>query len=477
MRTYFRLDDYPSYSARDIGFNHANAIYSNSALETGRLNSFGDVSWAADSNFKLCQQNEVYDSDSKLCYREKRALTFLQGKTTAIDIKSDVIEQNFTVEMWVKLIKSSDTYQLIITNQFFNIRYENTQQYSLIMMNSTIAGDPTFKSVSSVISPLNAWTHIAISNSEAVKKSCIYVNGTETGKNSFVLIPGAFTTYKLSDSVKGFNGFLREYRVWNEFRSASLIEYSMHHYQWYAEGNLPNLYAYFRLDEGRGVALKDSYNAKPNNVRTFDLSSTTLIPPFWTSTEDLPVICGFSHIYDRNQNACRVTKKVLRIDGATNFSVNYMSGFRDWTLKAFIKLRNFPVATEDSVIYVANMVDIKVRSPGNLNVYAKTDDGVWNQVSSNTSLNTTTWYYISVGFSYGYMKVTSELREAVNITTNLIANLTSNCTYSGPTYIILNNSYFMHVSLWKKYAPTAIPGVNSMTEMQDPYFRLNLIYF
>ena len=469
MRFYLKLDDYPSYTAKDIGFNHANIIYTGSAIETTRQYNIGNVSWAADNSLTLCQSNEVYNLDYGYCNREKRALTFLKGKTTAIDIKSDVIEQNFTVELWVKIIKSSSSYQIIMANQFFSIQYESTQQFSVTMMNSTVAGSPTYKSISSSTTPIFVWTHVAVGNSEMLKKSCICINGIEKAKNSFIIISGAFTTYKLSDSTNGFNGFLRELKIWNEFRSASLLEYSMHNYQWYAEGFMPNLFSYFRLDEGSGVALKDSYFTKPNNVRSFDLSSLPLVPSFWSETNDLPVICGFAHIYDRDQQACRVTKKVLKILKATNFTVQYSGGFRDWNFKTFIKFLNFPVATEDTVIQIGNMLSIKTKSPDVVKMYVNADDGTQQQVSSNISINSTTWYYISIGFSYGSMKVSSEIREAVNISTNLVANLTTNCTYSGPTFIMLNSSYFMHASLWKKYEPIDMPGVNSGIELQDPY--------
>lgn len=468
MKTYWKLDNYPQYLLRDYGFNTSNIVYLNTVIETSRNQTVAGVVWASDNTQPLCKSNEIYDSITNLCYRQNRALTFIRGQTTAINVKSDMIQQNFTVEFWANILTVESTFQTILTGPFFYINYESTLQYSFNLFNLTYTNSPVYISISSTISPLQTWAHVAVGNSQTVNKSCIYINGQETGRNVYVMINGAFTTYKISDNAVGFTGYLRELKFWNEFRSSSRIDTSYHSYQWYANGLNFNLYGYYRLNEGRGYSLTDYYFANPNNIQTFNMQNPPLVPPFWTSTDDIPIICGFPLFYDRDQNACRVTKKVLLISNYTTFPVNYSSGFRDWIFITFLKFNalNQPGYT---IVNISQMAKVNVSAVNTISVYAISDNLTTNLIASYSGLNTNTWYYLSIGYSYGLNQTISEFRQALNTNTNTTNSISWTCTYSGVTNISLNASYFMQVSLWKKYVPIAMPGLRNLTDMQYPY--------
>ena len=472
MKTYWKLDNYPQYILKDYGLNASNIIYIGNEIETSRNKTAEGVVWAFDNSLKLCKSNEIYDSTTNLCYRENRALTFIRGKTTAIDIKSDMIQQNFTVEFWVNILKNETSNQKILSSPFFYINYESTLQFSFNLFNLTYTNSPVYTSISSVTTPLKTWAHVAVGNSQSVNKSCIYINGQERGRNVYVMISGAFTTYKLSDNIEGFTGYLRELKFWNEFRSSSRVDTQMHAYQWYANGLNFNLLGYYRLNEGRGYSLTDSYFSKPNTILTYDMQNPPLVPPFWISTNDLPVICGFSTFYDRDQNACRVTKKVLLISAYTTLPVHYSAGFREWSFKTFVKFNTLSTPGT-TIVNISQIAIVNVTAANTIGVYVIFDNLTSSSLATYNLLDTNKWYYLSIGYSYGLNQTVSEFREALDTNTDANRTLNGACSYSGVVNISLNSGYFMHVSLWKKYASIAMIGPKSLTDMQNPYALIN----
>ncbi len=493
MRYYFPLNEYPNYAFNDYAINHVKAIYTVAAasdtdpldllkrtmsLDTDSTNS--GAAWTNEAaQPQLCEQHEVYDSDLGRCYDLHRSLMFVRGKTHPITVTTGLLEQNFTTELWIKLVNTSSGYQQIASTDYFTIRYESTGMFNATVFNGT---DFASSSVASAVSPIMTWTHVGVANSELAGKSCLYVNGSEAGTGANVIINSAFSSCTLSSASNGFTGYLRELHFWNEYRPASRVHYEMHNFQWHMNGMNFNLKGYFPLNEARGVILYDYYITSPSDISDFEAATTTRIPPFWARTEILPTVCGFSQVYDPALDVCRAAKKTLGFSSSgSSLPILYDGPLRDWTFKAWVKYADLTTAGL-TVMQITQLFTVQTTGVStSIQISAPMDAG-GSHVEYVASLATTVWYHISVGHSYArgsffveHIPVLLSLPLAVQTPpTGTDANSTY---YSDKSLtIFLNNGRFMHVSLWRKYLQTvrvdSSAPFTASADLMDPYYSL-----
>ena len=491
MRHYFPLDEYEKYVFNDYAIGHIAMLYNVSdvatstdpldmelrqiPLNTNGLNS--GVAWTNEGvQPMLCESYEVYDPALGRCYDTRKSLMFVRGTTHAITLTPALMEQNFTVEFWIKLMNTSTSYQQIMSTDFFAIRYESSGKFNATVFNGTASA---YQSVASTASATGVWTHVGVANSELSSKSCLYVSGSEAAKNVTVLINTAFSTCKVSDNDNGFTGFIREIHFWKEYRPSSRVHYEMHNFQWHMNGMNFNLKGYYPLNEARGVTLYDYYyTTTPADVNTFEVFTTSRTSPFWVRTETLPVICKFTQIYDRDLDSCRVTKKVLEFANAgVSLPIVYDGPLRDWTFKAWVRYKDVTTVGL-TVVEIPKLFKIRTLGLGALEVTAPLDDGTGPFTSTISTVDTVTWYHLSVSHSYARDMLFVEqvpvlLSLPLALQTPPVGTTGSSTYYSGGTMtIFLNYGRFMHVSLWKKYMQTtrynSTAPSTATTDLIDP---------
>ena len=363
-------------------------------------------------------------------------------------------ETNFTVDFWINLSQDHTVYQEIMRTNCFTVYYENSK-FGLNLFNLSVPESEGYKTISSFASITNVWTHVAVTNLDTLYKSSIVINGNEAGSNTFIKPDEPITTWYISNDTDGFSGLFRELHLWKAHRSPGRIHADMHRWQLDYDGNNYRLLGYYPMNEGSGVTLRDHASTSPTNVGNYKNSKTTLISPYWVRSDNNPVICSYSQIYDESLNTCRLRKSILRADGTIELKVNTKLTYRDWSFHVWVKYK------DNAEIEVDKLFQL-VRSGQNFNYYL-VKNGVKD--TSPTTLTLTNgmeitddkWYQLSLSYIWEKKVLKVDQYEASDYPstgTNSfedISDSNSEVMYHGEVIIKLTNGYFMHVSLWKKY--------------------------
>ena len=189
---------------------------------------------------------------------------------------------DLTIEAWIFPI-ALNGYQEVV---FFyydlgGVQFRIQDDSSLIYLES-VNGDFDY-----VLSPPNSfspgkWSHIAVTKQGNNCK--LFINGIQVGYNQFDKYPSPDT---LSIGARSkymdrfFEGYIDEVRVWNTARSQSEIQDNMTSY---LNGDEPDLYVYYRNNEGLG---QKTYDLSPNafNGRLGLTQGSDAGDPLWVQTD------------------------------------------------------------------------------------------------------------------------------------------------------------------------------------------------
>ncbi len=459
-----------SYLIYDTAVMTQNDIYKKSQAIDRSFNAESYFTYSAINKPTICEHYEIWSSSLLRCVDKRKALFFIRGVTGTIDLKSDLLQQSltvdFTIELWIKMAKSETSPQQILSGTYFKLYYLPSGCYSVIFNNGT-----DINVTSSVISALHQWNHVAITNGEIMSKSSIYINGIETGTNSFLKIrTEAMKAYKVNSDTNGFTGMIREVRFWNEHRSPGITSLYMHQYQWHQNSNNYNLNGYYRLDEAQGTTLY-GYAPKENITSSiFVPTESTLLSPTWANSRDLPVICSLSQIYDFSKNQCRTTKRALAV-GTTSykFPISYAGPLRDWAFYAWVYFDS-----NTAKIGVENLFEVQIKDSKHLTLVAFKDKTFSTTMQATTSPDvsvdsgatiTVTGIWLTVSVTYTYRDNTILFQIANPLTAYSLNDLLQgtltpfSCTYVGKTSFVVQESKVMHLSLFKKFLPMAKPNI------------------
>ena len=89
----------------------------------------GKIMWIKDAPPLICNADEVYNSEAVKCISKNTALGFSRGVTHPITITTAVVEQNFTVEFWIRMVKLESTFQDILRGDYFIVRFEADSKF------------------------------------------------------------------------------------------------------------------------------------------------------------------------------------------------------------------------------------------------------------------------------------------------------------------------------------------------------------
>ena len=488
LRYSFDMDGYPNYKFNDYATKyHSSGIVLN-PNEITVNHSYAH--WLSSSPSSLCESYEYYDVRQGKCAPHNRALMFVRDSTHNITITTEEVGKNFTVEFWIKLVKTESSVQEIMRTNYFTIYFENSG-YAFNMFNSSLPEISGYKSISKSVSPVGVWTHIAVANCEFLNKSAIYVNGIEEGSNYFIMIEDSIKKWTIGNETDGFTGLFRDLRLWKNFRSAGRTHANMHVWQWDTDGFAFNLVGYYMMDEGSGTALRDHSSYKYTNVQNFRNSLSKLNTPFWARCDDLPVMCYYNHIYDFKTNTCLFQKKVMDTDTINiKLEVNTKQPYRDWSFNAWVKnSANIEVnymkenGSSENFFTLKSTITKTGTETGTETRTLKLDvvkpavpSTESSSVTYSSDFNPNHWYQISFGYFYAEKKLVLELAEALTHTREYIISKPDDyITHYGDFSITLMKGRFMHVSLWKKFMPIysynyGTDGTSSSSEYINPYF-------
>ena len=152
------------------------------------------------------------------------------------------VNDNFTVETWVKRTSTSDGY--ILYNGSFG-----TDGYGLFFNSSgniqPVIGAATITNSTATVIPVNTWAHVALVRAGGTLR--LYVNGKEEllGSNPAVTAPTSLTRIGTRTTATfGFNGVIDEVRFWSVARSQTQLRESMHLVSTGSETGLANYYQF-----------------------------------------------------------------------------------------------------------------------------------------------------------------------------------------------------------------------------------------
>lgn len=166
-------------------------------------------------------------------------------------------EDNFTVELWVKLNDWSKDFQSPLSSRDYLLGYNfyatrHVQRWTAIMGSGVDWSAATGPEV-----VLNEWTHLALTYGNRMMS--LYVNGILVGTANTQLKQNTRAPFRFGmssvDAAYHFNGAVDEVRLWHTVRTPDEIQRAMNAT---VDPSDPSLSAYWKFDEAKGAIIRDA---------------------------------------------------------------------------------------------------------------------------------------------------------------------------------------------------------------------------
>ena len=253
------------------------------------------------------------------------------------------VNDNFTVETWVKRTSTSDGY--ILYNGSFG-----TDGYGLFFNSSgniqPVIGAATITNSTATVIPVNTWAHVALVRAGGTLR--LYVNGKEEllGSNPAVTAPTSLTRIGTRTTATfGFNGVIDEVRFWSVARSQTQLRESMHLVSTGSETGLANYYQ-FNATSGnvldavggndgtlQNSATRETSDCPIGKGRSFTVSNINAAGPHTFTNTGLQIQFAASGIYPEGDVV------VTQIDGS-GAPTNIPTGINTYS-RAYWIVRNY----------------------------------------------------------------------------------------------------------------------------------------
>ncbi len=207
------------------------------------------------------------DTDSLVCPAEP--VRQFDGAHFATMMR--LVQDDFTIEVWIKTDQSLTGAGPYLGNPivYADVPAVTTDDFGAGILNNkfqmTIGHpDTPVKSTSDVTT--NEWVHVAATRTRATGLVLVFVNGVLEGVgtgNTNALSGSATMSIGGRADRDFFVGLMADLRIWSTARTQAQIADNMHRRM---EGNEAGLVGYYRLDEAKGVTVRDS-SASQNDAK------------------------------------------------------------------------------------------------------------------------------------------------------------------------------------------------------------------
>jgi len=480
IRHYLPINDYPYNEFKNLAVNPSLIYNSGFNFASANLQRGVNTFWISDSPINLCESYEMYDAETMKCAVQNKALMFIRKATHAITIQTSGIRIVFTVEFWIKIARTEDSFQELFRTLCFAIKYED-HRFIATFFNNTILEDKGYTAVSGKRYLVDEWIHVAVSNVNYLNKSSLCINGVDVADSFFIIPRGNINSWIISNDTHGFTGMFRELRLWNGYRSPGRIHHDMHIWQGDHSGYNFHLVSYFPLNEAHGYFLYDHASYNPRNQLSYEAFIPGLISPYWATAENLPVLCSYNHKYNTETKTCTFGKKILNVISTLTLESKRPFAFKEWSFHTWVKYKGgtqlkveklftatASLSTVSRVSLEINLIGVEGTPPPSFTI--------------ENEIDIDTWYHFSIGHFYGERRIILQHKKASAYQSPIVSRPTVQLgtlpfSYYGPVKIELKEGYFMHLSFWKKYLgleivlipPIDVSQTHEHHQYIDPY--------
>jgi len=299
---------YPSLSPND--YYEKQAAYENLILT--------QFNWLTTSiRMTECAKGYVYRRGK--CAKDEGAINAYSPELSIAQVKLSLgnkeISADWTIEMWIKVrsMMGSDipimVQETLDTNGIAIKRNANNKEILVYAgkTSATIAIRPSCGFM------LSSWMHLAIQNSKEGNfvKAFVDPPGTDTDcptNNFYINTPTRIDSshdFILGDPAGGFDGKIKEFRLWNTIRTKD-FDIPIYKYSALNADNQNQYVLYYPMNEGESTIIHEGlYDSLQGELIYI---SGTNQREAWTRDYDLP-ICNPSHAFDLASLSCRFTNR------------------------------------------------------------------------------------------------------------------------------------------------------------------------
>eukprot|EP01022_Parablepharisma_sp_SALTPOND_P016815 TRINITY_DN255_c0_g2_i1.p1 TRINITY_DN255_c0_g2~~TRINITY_DN255_c0_g2_i1.p1 ORF type:complete len:3304 (-),score=130.69 TRINITY_DN255_c0_g2_i1:8396-18307(-) len=273
-----------------------------------------------------------YNKQNGLCRKDEGAINAVSPELNKAQIILNMTgietSPDWTIEFWIKVRSMSGTNIPILVQETLDTaglaikRNTNINELLVYPMEPTVS----INIKKSCGFKLATWLHIAIQNSKEGDyfKVSLEPPGTDeecptTGFNlpAAKKIDSAYP-FVLGDTAGGFDGKIKEFRLWNTVRSRE-FDIAIYKYSALDRDTFSQFVLYYPINEGEGTAIFDKVGGLTGVI---EVLSGAKIDDVWTKDYDLP-ICYPTHTFEETWLSCRRTYRKQLMSGSVDYKVYF----------------------------------------------------------------------------------------------------------------------------------------------------------